>query len=110
VIADSHWSEDNQNSYAFWPRLSNLISTNNSQPSSWWLQNGSFIRLKSTEIGYNVPGAFLKKMRLSKARVYINGTNLLTISTFKLWDPEMGASGLGYPIQKVFNVGLTVGF
>jgi TonB-linked SusC/RagA family outer membrane protein len=110
AIANNHWSEDNQNSYAFWPRLNNQISINNSQPSTWWLENGSFVRLKSTEIGYNVPEQTLKKMGLSSARIYINGTNLLTMSVFKLWDPEMGASGLGYPIQKVFNVGLVAGF
>ena len=110
VIANSHWSEDNQNSYAFWPRLNNNISPNNSQPSSWWLENGAFVRLKSTEIGYNVPKTVLKKLGLGSARIYLNGTNLLTMSAFKLWDPEMGASGLGYPIQKVFNLGLTAGF
>lgn len=110
VIANSHWSEDNQNSYAFWPRLNGSISTNNSQPSTWWLENGSFIRLKSAEIGYNVPKPFLKKVGFGSARIYLNGTNLLTMSAFKLWDPEMGASGLGYPIQKVFNVGLSAGF
>ncbi|WP_245917019.1 TonB-dependent receptor [Mucilaginibacter yixingensis] len=110
VIANNHWSEDNQNSYAFWPRLNSLISTNNSQPSTWWLENGSFIRLKSTEIGYNVPEKILKKLGFGSARIYINGTNLLTMSVFKLWDPEMGTSGLGYPIQKVFNMGLSAGF
>jgi len=110
TIADSHWSEDNQNSYAFWPRLNNIISPNNSQPSTWWLQNGSFVRLKSTEIGYNVPPKMLKRLGVGSARIYVNGINLFTLSAFKLWDPEMGASGLGYPIQKVFNVGVMVGF
>ena len=110
AIADNHWSEDNQNSYAFWPRLNSLISANNSQSSTWWLENGSFIRLKSTEIGYNLPNSVLKKSGLSSARIYINGTNLLTMSAFKLWDPEMGTSGLRYPIQKVFNMGLIAGF
>jgi TonB-linked SusC/RagA family outer membrane protein len=109
-IANSHWSEDNQNSYAFWPRLNNLISTNNSQPSTWWLENGSFIRLKSAEFAYNIPAKHLKKLGLASTRIYVNGTNLLTWSAFKLWDPEMGDSGLGYPVQKVFNVGLAVGF
>jgi hypothetical protein len=47
---------------------------------------------------------------VGSARIYVNGINLFTLSAFKLWDPEMGASGLGYPIQKVFNVGVMVGF
>ncbi len=109
VISDSYWSEDNRNSYAFWPRLSNTISANNSQPSTWWLEDGSFIRLKSTEIGYNVPKPILKTIGLASGRIYVNGLNLFSISAFKLWDPEMGSSGLGYPIQRVFNVGISIG-
>ncbi|MGN8035791.1 SusC/RagA family TonB-linked outer membrane protein [Chitinophaga sp. 22321] len=110
VIADSHWSEDNRNSYAFWPRLSNTISENNTQTSTWWLRDGSFLRMKSAEIGYNITGSLLKKLRLSSGRIYANGLNLFSISAFKLWDPEMGASGLGYPVQRVYNVGVAVGF
>jgi hypothetical protein len=114
-IADDHWSEDNRNPYAFWPRLSNTIQANNSQTltsptSTWWLRNGSFLRLKSAELGYNFSKSQLKFIHLNSARIYLNGLNLLTLSSFKLWDPEMGTSGLGYPIQKVFNVGLRVEF
>ncbi|SEO07620.1 TonB-linked outer membrane protein, SusC/RagA family [Mucilaginibacter gossypiicola] len=110
VIADNHWSEDNRNSYAFWPRLSPTLSANNDQVSSWWLQNGAFLRLKSAEIGYNLPASVLRKIGLASGRLYVNGLNLLNFSSFKLWDPEMGTSGLGYPIQKVFNLGLSIGF
>jgi len=110
IIADNHWQENNRNSYAFWPRLSNTISANNNQISSWWLQDGSFIRMKSAEIGYQVPAKGLKKIGMSSIRVYLNATNLFSISSFKLWDPEMGASGLGYPVQKVYNVGVKVSF
>jgi len=78
--------------------------------SSWWLRNGAFMRLKSAEIGYNLSSSTLKKLHLSSTRFYVNGINLLTVSAFKLWDPEMGASGIGYPIQKVINAGLMVGF
>lgn len=110
AIADDHWSENNRNSYAFWPRFNNNFSENNDQPSSWWLRNGAFMRLKSAEIGYNLTASTLKKLHLSNTRFYVNGINLLTVSAFKLWDPEMGASGIGYPIQKVINAGLMVGF
>lgn len=110
VIANSHWSENNRNSYAFWPRLNNVYSNNNTQPSTWWLRNGAFARLKSMEIGYNLKISQAKKIGLSTMRIYLNGTNLLTFSKFKLWDPEMGASGLGYPIQRVVNVGASIGF
>ncbi len=107
AYADDHWSEENQNLYALWPRLSTTDAgnNNNSQRSTWMMRDGAFIRLKSVEIGYNIP-----KFLGSKARLYLTGTNLLTFSKFKLWDPEMGGNGLGYPVQRVFNVGLTVSF
>ena len=110
VIADDHWSEDKRNSYAMWPRLNNQISENNTRPSSWWLRDGSFLRLKSTEVGYNVSASALKRLHMTSGRIYLNGLNLFSLSSFKLWDPEMGASGLGYPVQKVFNVGILLGF
>lgn len=110
VIADNHWSEANRNIYAFWPRLSNELNENNTQMSTWWMQDGSFMRLKSLEIGYSLPKSWVTKMRLGSIRLYLSGTNLLTFSKFKLWDPEMGGNGLGYPIQRVYNIGLNVNF
>jgi TonB-linked SusC/RagA family outer membrane protein len=110
AIASDHWSENNRSSYAFWPRLNTIQSDNNNQPSSWWLRDGAFMRLKSAEIGYNFSPKTLKRLGLNTGRLYLNGTNLLTFSAFKLWDPEMGASGLGYPIQRVLNAGVLIGF
>ncbi len=110
VIADNYWSEDNRNPYAFWPRLANYAVENNRQTSTWFMQDATFIRLKSVEIGYSLPQDWLKKMRMSNLRVYVSGTNLLCWSKFKLWDPEMAGNGLGYPIQRVINVGLNLGF
>ncbi|HBX21174.1 MAG TPA: SusC/RagA family TonB-linked outer membrane protein [Porphyromonadaceae bacterium] len=110
VIADSHWSEDNQNLYAFWPRLSANVNANNTQTSTWFMRDGSFLRLKQVEIGYTIPGEWQKKLHLNQFRVYVSGTNLLQFSKFKLWDVEMGGNGLGYPIQRVFNVGLNLTF
>jgi hypothetical protein len=108
VIADSHWSEDNRNSYAFWPRLSPVQNSNNNQASSWWLRNGDFLRMKSAEIAYNFRSDFLKRFKINSLRLYANGTNLFVLSSFKLWDPEQGSNGLGYPVQKVFNLGLNI--
>ncbi|RFS21427.1 TonB-dependent receptor [Chitinophaga silvatica] len=108
AIAQDHWSEDNRNLYAFWPRLGLTQSDNNNQPSNWWLRNGAFLRMKSAEIGYNIGNKGLKRYRISGLRVYANGTNLFLISAFKLWDPEQGGNALGYPVQRVFNVGVNV--
>lgn len=54
-IADSHWSEDNRDAYAVWPRLSPTSIENNSKTSTWFMRDGSFLRLKQLEIGYTIP-------------------------------------------------------
>ncbi len=110
VVAQDHWSEDNRDLYAFWPRLSNTFVENNNQVSTWWMRNGAFLRLKTIEAGYNAPEAFTSKIGIKGLRIYFSGNNLAVWSKFKLWDPEMGGSGLGYPIQSVYNLGLKVDF
>lgn len=116
AYADDHWSEENRNVYALWPRLSPTRVDNNMQGSTWVLRNGSFLRLKSVELGYTVPSKLTSRAKMTNMRIYCNGTNLLTFSKFKLWDPELGGNrdangnGMGYPIQKVFNMGLQVSF
>jgi hypothetical protein len=110
AYADSHWSEENRDIYALWPRLSPNPVQNNIHGSTWFLRNGSFLRLKSVELGYTLPAKIASKIYMSNLRVYFSGTNLLTFSKFKLWDPEMGGNGLGYPVQKVFNLGIQLSF
>ena len=110
AFADNYWSENNRDSYALWPRLSNNWMDNNRQTSTWFMQDASFLRLKSAELGYTLPEDWCKKLRMSNLRLYISGTNLLAWSGFRLWDPEMAGNGLGYPVQRVINVGLNVGF
>ncbi|GGB20897.1 SusC/RagA family TonB-linked outer membrane protein [Puia dinghuensis] len=110
AYADNHWSEENQNLYALYPRLSTYENLNNEQTSTWWMRDGSFMRLKSAEVGYSLPAKWIKKAYMQNARFYVNGLNLLTFSKFKLWDPEMAGQGFGYPIQRVFNVGLNLNF
>jgi len=108
AYAENHWSEENQNLYALWPRLSTTDILNNQQQSTWWLRDGSFMRLKSVELGYSLPKSLTKRMYIRSARIYFSGLNLLTFSHFKLWDPEQAGQGFGYPIQKVFNCGINV--
>ncbi len=112
AYADSHWSEEHQNAYALWPRLSTTTigNANNSQTSTWFMRNGSFLRIKQVEVGYNLPERLSKRIAMKKLRAYVNGTNLLSFSDFKLWDIEMAGNGLGYPVQRVFNLGLLASF
>ncbi|GHT51518.1 SusC/RagA family TonB-linked outer membrane protein [Bacteroidia bacterium] len=108
VVANDYWSETNPNIYAFWPRLSTVPLNNNIQQSSWWLRDGSFLRLKTLEVGYTLPS--FNKIGLKSSRVYLSTENLFVLSAFKLWDPEMGGAGLGYPPNKRFNIGIQLNF
>jgi TonB-linked SusC/RagA family outer membrane protein len=99
-IADDHWSVDNPNANALYPRLgiSNADIAGNIQPSSYWIRNGNFIRFKTLEFGYNFP----------MCRVYFSGDNLAIFSPFKLWDPEL--SWNAYPLQRTLNLGVQFRF
>jgi hypothetical protein len=74
------------------------------------MRDGAFLRVKSVEIGYTPTEKIMGKIGLTNARIYINGVNLFCFSKFKLWDVEMGGNGLGYPLQKSYNIGLTLSF
>ncbi len=110
VIADNYWSENNPNPNAFWPRLSTYEISNNQQQSTWWQRNGDFLRLKNVEFGYTLPEKSTGIFSGLNTRIYFTGLNLLTFSKFDLWDTEMGGNGLGYPPQKIYNLGLQVKF
>lgn len=101
-IAKDYWTEENPNPNAKYPRLiSNLDDHNNFRRSTFWLRDGSFLRLKNVEIGYSY------KM----ARIYLAGQNLLTFAPFKHWDPELGGGrGLSYPNLRMASVGVQLTF
>lgn len=109
IIGDDYWSETNPNVHAFWPRLSTFPVDNNIQQSSWWLRDGSFLRLKSVELGYSLRK--LKRFGIKEgSRFYLSTENPLVFSSFKLWDPEMRDKGLGYPTNRRFNAGIQLTF
>lgn len=107
-FANDYWSKNNPDPYALWPRLAHYNVTNNIKTSTWFMEDGSFLRLKSVEMGYTLPRELMKKLNVRDLRIYVSGTNLFYFSKFKLWDPEMAGNGLGYPVQRVFNVGLNL--
>ncbi|MDR0332566.1 MAG: TonB-dependent receptor [Dysgonamonadaceae bacterium] len=111
AIADSHWSEDSRDLYAFWPRLSPIPVENNQVRSTWWMRNGSFLRLKSVEVGYKLPAGWVQPAKIQNARIYASGNNLFFVArSFKMWDPELAGNPFNYPLQRVFNVGVTLDF
>jgi TonB-linked SusC/RagA family outer membrane protein len=108
IVARDYWTETDPDVHAFWPRLSVNTLANNTKNSSWWLRNGTFIRMKSIELGYNIKR--MDKLLLQSGRIYFSVENVFYLSTFKLWDPEMGAYGRGYPPNRRFNIGLQLQF
>lgn len=109
-IVDSHWSEDNRDVYAFWPRLSVTSIDNNNQTSTWWMRDGSFLRLKNVEVGYTLPRSWVKKCSLETLRLYASASNVFQWRKFKMWDPEQAGNAFNYPLQRVINFGLYLEF
>lgn len=94
-------------------RKASLPNTNNYYTSTFWLKDGSYLRLKNMQVGYTIPRKVLKKTPLNSVRVYANGFNLFTLTEVTYVDPEMDPSksnGFYYPQQKVYNVGINVTF
>ena len=112
---DDRWTEENPDQNAFYPRLSygseTTSSINNFQKSTWWVRNMNFLRLKTLQISYNLPKPWVNKVHLKNAAVYVMGTNLFTLSRFKLWDPELNTNnGTAYPNVRTYSVGVNVSF
>lgn len=116
VAGSNRWIEheisgtmSTENPNASYPRLSYGGNNNNYRQSTYWLRNGSYLRLKTLELGYSIPKPLVNKIRFNNIRLFLRGSNLLTFSSFKLWDPELGSStGTEYPLAKSFTLGLSV--
>lgn len=96
---------------ALYPRLSISNNSNNQQYSDFWFRDASFIRLKSLEIGYNIPSAVLKVVGINKTRLYANGYNLFTFDKMKDFDPENTEAAFSrYPYKRIITLGVSVTF
>jgi hypothetical protein len=95
-------------STATYPRLTAGTNYNNDVSSSFWIKSGNYMRLKNVELGYSLPVAVVKKAHLAGARIFINGTNLLTFTGLKDRDPENYT--YLYPIQKLLTAGVNIKF
>ena len=116
-ITDNRWissdisgTKETENPNAPYPRLSYGYNLNNQQSSSFWMRNGRFLRLKNLDIGYALPKPMVNTIHLESVRIYISGQNLITWSSFKLWDPELDSSKRGqiYPITRSFTAGIQI--
>ena len=121
AIYDDHWNENNMKERPFWPRLSTQsIDAHNPQEnwknnaeirkSTYFMRESSFLRCTSIEVAYNVPQDFLSKIKMQNVKFYARVNNPFLISSFKIWDVELGDSGFNYPIQRTWSVGLNISF
>ena len=116
AVLDS-WSPTNTG--AALPALSETILNNEfTSANSFFVRDGSYLRLRTLQIGYTLPDTFASKLGASSARVYYNGTNLLTLTDFTGLDPEVARSGaldIGvynaqYPTNSVSSLGINIKF
>lgn len=113
-VYDNHWSIDNPitNHPRVHERGKYYWDSGTGANNTYWMVNTNYIRLKNLEFGYTLPKQWLTKTKfISYARLYVNGTNLLTFSPSKNIDPEStSANGTNYPQSKIINIGFTVTF
>lgn len=105
---EGRWTEANPD--ASKPRIWNRYSEYwRSNSNTYWLQNSDYFRLKNFEFGYSFPLEWCQKLKLEGIQVYFTGQNLLTFTKVKDFDPET-TSATAYPLNKVYNFGLTLNF
>lgn len=104
-----YWTPDNPD--ASFPRLTPTPITNNQQVSSFWVKDGTYLRLKTLELGYTIPQNIVGKAGIKTLRVYFSGSNMLTFSKLRYLDPELASSRARYYFQqKVLAFGINLGF
>ncbi len=100
-----------ENPKAKYPRLSYGGNGNNYRASTFWLRDGAYLRFKTLDIGYTVPGKIATRLRLSNMRMYLLAQNLMVWDAVKVWDPEMASSdGTRYPLPRTLTIGMTFKF
>lgn len=107
-VKDNHFSAENPDPNAEWPRMVSNVNNNNYISSSFWMRSTDYIRLKNFEIGYSLPKKWMKKVNIQNARFYATGQNLFTIDKVKIFDPEISGDSGTYPQMRVFNFGISI--
>lgn len=108
-LVENMWTPDNPN--AKYPRLSDIKVQNNKWASSMWIVDGSYLRVKSAQIGFNLPKKVIHKLGMESFRLNVSGGNLFTWTEFKYLDPEAPDVSNGfYPQQRVYSFGIDVKF
>ena len=105
-IAEGAWRDGRTD--ATFPRLLTRTNAINNQPSDFWVEDKSYMRLKNIQIGYTLPSKWMQKIDVSRLRIYISGENLFTLTGYRGIDPEV--SGTTYPNLRQYMVGINLSF
>ncbi len=92
------------------PMLSTMNNSDEGRASTYFVENGSYLKLRTLQIGYNVPEKLLKKANIGSARVYLSGNNLATIKSSSLTCTDPENPGFAYPISTSITAGIQIGF
>ncbi|MGZ3839194.1 MAG: SusC/RagA family TonB-linked outer membrane protein [Flavisolibacter sp.] len=112
IITD-RWTPENPNQNAFYPRLAygGPKNNNNTQESTWWQKDASFLKLRTLKCAYTFPKSTFTKWGIRGSEIYFIGENLVTFSKFKLWDVELNTSnGVRYPQVAAYSMGIHFDF
>ena len=85
----------------------------NTRPSTRFIEDGSYLRIKNVTLGYQLPKHLIQRAKLSNARIYISGQNLHTFTNYTGFDPETGVNGIDlslYPVSRTISIGINLGF
>jgi len=124
VRVNTNYSKDALNSYTFnpnsdFPRLNiDDPNDNGAEYSNRFLENGSYFRCKTMQLGYTLPASLIKKAFIERCRIYVAGDNLFTITNYSGYNPDISGNGLGsrgvdfrvYPLNKTYQIGLQLNF
>ena len=104
---ENRWTENNPN--ATYPRLTSTGSSNNYNSNSLWLEDASFLKLRTLEVYYNVPQKYFRNLRsLSSLKVFARGHDLFSLDKIKRMDPE--SIGANHPTMAQYAFGVNVSF
>ncbi|MCK5135457.1 MAG: TonB-dependent receptor [Bacteroidales bacterium] len=111
----NYWTPENHSTTM--TRISTKDPNRNTRMSSWFVENASFLRVQSLQVGYSFPVLFLEKAMISKLRIYVNASNLYVFSKYSGYDPEVGSTDVlqmgvdegNYPIPRTISFGIQLG-
>ena len=101
------------------PRLTSTDPNNNQRPSSFYVENGNFLRLRNLQIGWNLPREWTHRAKMKEVKVYLTGNNLFTVTNYRGFDPDIGTGGWildtgidkgFYPNNRSLGAGLNITF